>query len=209
MDKKTLIPLVAALAVILLSIGAYALFGGSRGAQGGLPKNPPVVGLLKASTGDSVTITLGDNSERTFAVSADTRIVSRVASGEVGKALAEIAPGTPVMIQPHAPNAAEADSVNILSMPSAQGASPGGPMTAVVGTIVSTSTGSIIIKTDTDSQARIIITTDTVFLSDVLAGQKGRTLSDAALGTYVQVLGTAGAQGLAARTVQILMPLSR
>jgi hypothetical protein len=40
-----------------------------------------------------------------------------------------------------------------------------------------------------------------------LAGQKGKTLDDAQVGIYVQIVGIAGTKGPTARSLQLLQPI--
>jgi hypothetical protein len=196
-------------ALLVAALGAYLLLHSSTAGPGAadFPKNPSVLGTLSASTETSVTITLDGGKQKTFSLSTTTQVVTQAASGGVGKTLAQIAPGTLVMVQPHAPGSTVADQVSTLPGSAVSSQDPAGPPVVLAGSIVSTSTDSITINTDTDPRLRIALTKDTVILSNVLAGQKGRTLSDAPAGTYVQVAGIAGTQGVVAHSIQLLVPL--
>jgi hypothetical protein len=208
-NKKIAGALAAILLIGILAVAAYVVRppSGTPGSQTqDLPKNPPIMGTLVSSTDISVTIALGDQSQKTFTLAEKVQIITQVTSREVGKTLAQIAPGTQVLIQPHEPGSNVADQVSALSAPTIADNDPAGPLVTITGTLVSTTTSSLTINTPSDPKMKVAITKNTIFISNVLAGQKGKTLNDAVPGTYVQVVGIATTKGLEVKSVQPLVP---
>ena len=209
MDKKILIPLVVAVLIGAILVAAYMLYpGAAPGGQGaGLPKHPAVVGTYQTSSDTSVTIKLQDGGQRTFAVSSTTKVVSQVASAEVGKTLSQFAAGAAVQVQPSNKSRSTADMILLMPAPVATNQDPTGPSVTLSGTLVATTTTSISIRTEQDPSLHIELDAGTVVYSNTLAGHKGASLNDTAAGMYVQVEGSASADGISARSVQLLVPL--
>lgn len=196
-----------ALALVVAALGVY-LFLNPRAPAGqdgsGLPANPSVMGTLQASTQESVTIAQDGGKKKTFSISTTTQVVTQVRSGEVGRTLQEIATGTLVLVQPHAPRSTAADRISVMPEPSVFDTDPLGPPVILSGTVVATTTTGITIATAADPNLSLSISASTAVLSNVLAGQRGKVLEDIAAGSFVTVSGLTTANGLLVRSILLL-----
>lgn len=211
MNKKIIYLLAVIVAVLALVAGlAFRMHpAGAPAAQNNMPKNTAALGVLTASTQDSITIMLKDGASKTFILSTTTQVVTRVRAGEVGKSLAQIPAGAQVLVQPSDKNASAAQSVSVMPQPVVANNDSAGPPVVLTGIIVSTTTTSLTINTAGDPALHLALTKDITVLSNVLAGQKGKTLADMPLGSYVQVFGVTGPKGVVVRSIQLLVPLVR
>lgn len=209
MDKKIAILLAAAAVVGVLLVGAYMLYSGSApGGQGAnIPIRPGVLGTLKTSTSASVTIALQDGSERTFAVSEGTHIITRVSGGEIGKTLAQMESGATLLVMPGAADSSSAASVSHIPVLSVPAPSPAGPPVSTTGKVVNMTASAIIIETQSGGIVSVVVPESALVYSNVLAEQKGKTYSDITLGTQVVVSGVASVNGLIADSIQLLVLL--
>jgi len=208
-ERGKLFKIVTGVVVLVAVAGALVYVAGRMHGTGQPPTNPAIVGTFVSATPNSITIKVQNGSQKTFAISPATKIITQVQSGQIGKTLAQIAAGSDVFVQPHAIGSSVIDSVSILPQPAIPNQNPAGPTVIVSGTLVSTTTNSMILTTADNTTAHITLTKDTVILSNVLAGEQGKTLADAPAGTYMQVLGIAGKDGPTAESVQILLPLGQ
>jgi hypothetical protein len=171
--------------------------------------NPAVIGQLQSFAVNSITLKLQDSSTKTFSVSTTTKVITQVTSGQTGKRLAEIAPGTTILVQPHELNSTVADMVSVVPLSAVSAQDPAGPPVFVSGILVSVTDNSVVLNTTQDPALRVSITKDTDILSNVLAGERGKTLKEATAGMYVQVSGVATSKGLVAKSIQLLVPLGQ
>mgnify|MGYP001575064677 CR=1 FL=1 len=234
MDFRSLSPSVKAtllvLALALIGLGAYLLWPnvfklntGTNMAPGttnnssapssreAVTEATAIAGTLTAVTATSITIKLRDSTQQTFSLSSSTLVISQVKSGEVGKTLAQVVEA-PVLVIPKSSNPAAADSIMIVpATPPVTNSIQGTPV-SLTGTIVSKTASSITLKPQggpaTASAIKVLITKNTLVLSNVLAGQTGKTLNDATPGILVNVFGTTGTAGVTANTLQLLIPLN-
>jgi len=168
----------------------------------GTLNKPAVIGTLVSATPSAVTVQLQDNSQKTFTVSDATQVISQVANGQTGKTLSDLTAGTMILVVPDATGAAAAQ---VSVVPMAPPPPTNGAPASVSGTVASKSATTLVIKPqDGSANMSVTINNTTEVLSNVLAGQPGKTMSDVVAGTMVTVSGTAGATGIKANSVQIL-----
>jgi hypothetical protein len=153
--------IVLAIALVAVAVFAYRTYHDKASPSGinvNLPTLSTISGTLDAETPDSITITPQNGQQRTFSVSTSTQVVTQVAADEVGKSLAEISEGTQVLIQPADANATAAKRVTIMPAPVISNQDPSGPPVAISGTLLSTTTSSVTLKTAADKSLRVALT---------------------------------------------------
>lgn len=201
---------IAVIALLIVGVGAFALYRLVLYPQAGtgLPKDAAVMGALKEISPGSIAIVLQDGTIKRFIIASTTQVVSQVTSGEVGKALRELAADTLLLVQPVSTSPTVAQRVTIVAQPRVSNTDPIGPPMVLSGELLSTTTNSITIKTSADPSIRILLTPETIVISNVLEGHKGKTLQDFMVSGYVQVAGVVSTKGIEARSIQLLVPLA-
>jgi len=197
---------VVALAVlVVLLVGVWTWYRVSS-----RPKAPQVdtdatfMGTLIGSTADSISIETGSR-QKTFSISSTTEIVTEVATGEVGKSLADIPANTMVSVHARTGNNNAAYAVVVLTPPSITNTNNIGPVSQSTGKL-SKVTDSVVTITVGSSTIDALLTKDTTVITSALPGQKGKALSDIPLDTYVTITGYATMDGFVAGTIEVRTP---
>jgi hypothetical protein len=212
-NEKIITTVVALLVLVLLGIVAWMHYHPTNTAPTGAqnvanyPKYPPILGTLSTSTPTDITIQLQDGSQKTFTISSTTPVVSQVKAGEVGKFLTQLTSGIQLMVQPKNADASVAQSITVMTMPVAPANNLSGPPATISGLVISKTATSLTITNDSSPGINVVLGKNTIVLTNVLAGEKGKTLDDIAVNNYVVVFGTAGTRGLNAVSVQLLVPI--
>ena len=201
-----LLLLVAAASGIYFFLHSTALVG-KNGM--GVHVTPGIMGTLKAQTGTSVTILLQDGLEKTFAVSKYTQIITRVSSGEVGKTLEQMESGATLLIMSDTADPSSAASISLLPALSVPAPSPEGPLVSIVGKVAHMTSGTIVVETEDQGIVSVIASESTPLYSNALAGQRGKTYADIALGVQIVVSGITAPSGVKANSIQLLVLLGR
>lgn len=218
MNKKLIAQIAIIIAVIAagVSVVAYYRHGASSNAVTPDPNTIAPSGTVTAISADSISIQQQDAVKKTFAISSTTEVISQVSSGQVGKGLADIVAGDMVIIRPNPANPATAGSIQISVLPGAPGSAPdsaalapSGPPASLIGSVVSVSPSMLVIKPEgaDGADVQVTVTKSTVIRSNVLAGQKGKTFEDIAVGSPVFIAGTTGSNSVIANSVQVLVPI--
>lgn len=217
MNKKLIIQAVIVVVVIVVGAAAVAYFKhGPNSSEVALDPNLVAPsGSVMAISADSISIQQQDGLQKTFSVSPETRVISQVSSGQVGKGLADIAVGTMVIIRPSTSNSAAADSIEISAALGASGSasessSPSGTPVSLLGSVVSISPSALVVKPEgATTSVQVTVTKQTVVRSNVLAGEKGKTYEDIAVGSPVFVAGTTGGDSVIANSIQLLVVVNQ
>ena len=209
MNKKIALILAAVAAACVLVAGAYLLYRAYAPGGQGVVVRPAVMGALKASASTSVTILLNDGSEKTFALTKYTQIITRVFAGEVGKTLDQVESGATLVVQPDAADASSAASVSIMPALSTPASSPEGPPVSLVGRVVNVTPATLTLETQSQGIVNVAVSENSQVYSNVLAGQTGKTYADIAPGMQVVVSGITGLAGIKANSIQLLVLLGR
>jgi len=222
MNKKLI--LVAAL-VLVAMLAVYAvffsgMFGGSVGPQSNKtpaeinPNAPgmPVAGSIEAVSADSITIKPQEGASRTFAIAADTRIISTVEAGEVGVSLAAAQVGGAAVVVPSTSDALVAANVQLVMPPPLPPMAPeGSTFVNITGPVLSHSATGLVVKNQQiNANAAIAIPASTKIISNVAQGERGLGISDIADNTtFVSVSATEAGGIYTANTIQILVPIAQ
>ena len=197
--------------ILLLIIAAYFAFFMMKSAPALVApaapaalNKPAVIGTMVSSTIGDITVQIQDGSQKTFSVSSSTQVMSQVASGQTGKSLATLAPGTRVLLIPDDSNPTSAASISVVPMAPPPPVGASGTPISVDGTLVSKTASSFVLAVQGSGNVTVLINTGTAILSNVSAGQVGKSLSDTAAGAMLQVSGTTGVKGVTANAVVIL-----
>lgn len=212
MNKKLIIQAVIVVAVIVVGAAAVIYFRhGANSPEAALDPNLVAPsGSVTAVSASSISIQQQDGLKKTFAVDSATRVISQVSSGQIGKGLTDIAMGDRVIIRPRTSDTSTAASIEISAAPGApEGASASaqsGTPVSLLGSVVSISPSALVVKPEgATTSVQVSVTPQTVVRSNVLAGEKGKTYEDIAVGSPVFVAGITGSDSVIANSVQLLV----
>jgi hypothetical protein len=169
------------------------------------PDTRVVAGPITDVSVTSITVKKQDGTNATLAVNASTTVISQVASGQTGEGLGDLKVGDMVLVVPVLNNATLAQSINLVPAPTL---STAGVALAYISGTVSAKTASGFTVVEGGASVSVSATSSTVVLSNVEAGQKGKTLDDITVGSLIQVSGTQSGRDVAAQSVTLLIPLT-
>jgi hypothetical protein len=202
-------------AVLVLAVVASLVFSYRSGVQEPdttithfiYTNNSVLSGAVTAISASSVTVTKQDGTSATLGITADTQVVSQVSAGQTGKSASAITPGTLVLVIPSPTDASVAQTITIVPSPTPPAISASmGPPANITGTVTAKGATSMTLRTQ-GGTATVFYSKDTPVFTNVLAGQKGKSLGDIKVGTMIQVSGTTGSTGVTAGSVRVLAAL--
>ncbi len=168
------------------------LIGGTPPQGQGAPVAPtsaPTTPVAPVSTGPvrvtaitptSITVQTGFNKTKTFAISSDTLIYSAVLAGQTGKGLSDIKVGGAITVNVSATDPGKASSLVFVRDPSFQLA-PEESIISVTGNITNLTGSAITIMPSGPAPVTPVTVTfdaSTKIITQVTAGQQGRSLSE-------------------------------
>ena len=169
---------IIAAALVILAAAAGALYYSGMlspliKAFAGSPERDAqkAVGTLVAVTPTSVTITVQDGAQKTFAIGPDTLVISQVSAGETGKSLEQLPLKSPVLVVPGASRAAAASISLLPPLPPAP--PPDTEIVTMEGAMASRTADSITLRMDDGTSVRLLVTASTSVASKVAAGEAG------------------------------------
>ncbi len=215
MKKKTL--LVSILALLLLFIiivsgyVAHTYHSAPLKPHTPIPAPATIVGGLVAIGTHTITVKSAAGTQMIFTTSVDTRVLSRVKEGDVGKTYTDLRIGDVLAVTASGGSTPQTIEMLPLDESPSFGALP--PVT-LFGSLVSVSTSSVTVKPLTNdlsmqsmlSNVTVQIQKNTQVLSQVLGGEPGISLAAAQPGTTVTIMGTSTDKGITARTIVIMRP---
>ncbi len=207
MTKKVAWSLVAVLVVVAGAGSIYAIKAPQESSVRIIQADNTVAGgLVSAASPSSVTITKQDNTSVTFGITSSTKITSQVAAGQTGKGVADLLVGTMILVTPSTDSPLDAAAISFVPIPSAPVFSAGGPFVSVSGTVTAKNATSLTVKGLDNSTNVVLLDKDTQILSTVTEGEKGKTVSNITVGSYIQSSGISGAGDLKAQSVVFMAP---
>jgi len=176
------------------------------------PIPTPQLGIVKSYGSGTIVIQTSYSATKTYAVDANTALLTVVPPGGIGKGAASLLPGVPVIVYPSKSDAAKAASVAFVRdskyQPSTSESvnSLSGIVTAITGSTITIQTATAGGET---IATQITIAPTTQILSVVTTGSKGIAQSGIKVGQTVSASGIATVNGAATPSMfQLLTPIS-
>jgi hypothetical protein len=217
MNQKAVLVGLGVLILMVTSFvsGRYSVVVGAPQARSTAPTNPAASapragsGEFVSATPTSITIKTKDGAVQSFSLSAVTPVISQVAAGKSGKSLADIVPGTELLIIPMPNDPTTARSINVLPPPPYDtSAGIEGTPFILQGTIIEVKGNSFSLQTQ-DGTKGLTIAPTTTFVSNVVAGQIGKGKNALVPGISAVAGGIQSADGaMHLQIVQLLVPIA-
>jgi len=206
MNSKALIAL-CALIIIAVAAGGYSYARHARtAAPAASPYQISVNGLVTAISTSSISVEDQDGVRATLGIDSSTQVISEARSGETGKGISDIKIGDMVAVRVLKASHPSASILQIFAAQDAIGAAASDvPPAYVLGMVTQASPSMLeVAPKDGGESVQVAVTSKTTVLSNVLAGQKGKSLEDIAVGSRVYASGALSGASLTADSIQIL-----
>jgi hypothetical protein len=209
MDKKNMLVLAGVIAAVIAGILIYKSLPAIERPPADTEK-PIIVGGLVGIGPSTITVKAKDGTEMEFIASSKTPVFSQVKEGEAGRVYEQLSVGDVLAVTADA-SGTRARKLEIL--PVGRAPVSGEYSVMLTGTVVSVGTSSLVIRLPAPNPAMAVIAADlpvridedTDVLTRVLGIQTGKALREFAPGAQVSVEGTSDNQGIAARSILLLL----